>query len=173
MEILPCDISSSKLSYFAICCSSCGSSAGMSLWSFPLYLFDVYVSRQYLGFVLHGKWNEISNMLERTMVIVSFISISRQTLILSWSAKNNCYQFFFTFSIEKVMFLRDISVTWAMVLTSYIPYIVELCAYEAKRSWRSCTSGWMTGRGGTTMVKVVYTQPGRTTPYNGHGKMLQ
>ncbi|XBI72298.1 hypothetical protein VPH35_066282 [Triticum aestivum] len=31
----------------------------------------------------------------------------------------------------------------------------------------------MTGRGGTTTVKVVYTQPGRTTPCNGHGKMLQ
>ena len=28
-----------------------------------------------------------------------------------------------------------------MVLASYIPYIVELCACEAKRSWRSCTSG--------------------------------
>uniref|UniRef100_A0A8R7K5X1 Uncharacterized protein n=1 Tax=Triticum urartu TaxID=4572 RepID=A0A8R7K5X1_TRIUA len=28
MEILTCDISSSKLSSFAICCSSCGSPAG-------------------------------------------------------------------------------------------------------------------------------------------------
>ena len=93
MEILTCDISSSKLSSFAICCSSCGSPAGMSLWSFPLYLFYVYVSRQYLGFVLHGKLNEIPNMLERTMVIVSFISISWQTIILSWSAENNCHQF--------------------------------------------------------------------------------
>uniref|UniRef100_A0A8R7QPD8 Uncharacterized protein n=1 Tax=Triticum urartu TaxID=4572 RepID=A0A8R7QPD8_TRIUA len=52
MEILTCDISSSKLSSFAICCSSCGSPAGQifptrSITEASLSMYEDWVSNNW------------------------------------------------------------------------------------------------------------------------------